>query len=41
MQLEQGLRMEVMMQSLLKTTEDAAEGPKAFAEKRKPIFKGK
>lgn len=40
MQLEQGLRMEVMMQSLLKTTEDAVEGPKAFAEKRKPIFKG-
>ncbi|MEC9439456.1 MAG: enoyl-CoA hydratase-related protein, partial [Chloroflexota bacterium] len=41
MQLEQGLRMEVMMQSLLKTTEDAVEGPKAFTEKRKPIFKGK
>jgi len=41
MQLEQGLRMEVMMQSLLKTTEDAKEGPKAFAEKRKPLFKGK
>jgi enoyl-CoA hydratase/carnithine racemase len=41
MQLEQGLRMEVMMQSLLKTTEDAVEGPKAFAEKRKPIFQGK
>ena len=41
LQLEQGLRMEVMMQSLLKTTEDAKEGPKAFAEKRKPLFKGK
>ena len=41
MQLEEGLRMEVMMQSLLKTTEDAKEGPKAFAEKRKPLFKGK
>ena len=41
MPLEQGLRMEYMMQSLLKTTEDAIEGPKAFAEKRTAQFKGK
>ena len=41
MPLEQGLRMEYMMHSLLKTTEDAIEGPKAFAEKRTAQFKGK
>ena len=41
MPLEQGLRMEYMMQSLLKTTEDALEGPRAFAEKRQAEFKGK
>ena len=41
MPLEQGLRMESMMQSLLKTTEDALEGPRAFAEKRQAEFKGK
>ena len=40
MPLEQGLRMESMMQSLLKTTEDAFEGPRAFAEKRQAEFKG-
>jgi enoyl-CoA hydratase/carnithine racemase len=40
MSLEQGLRMEVMMQSMLKTTEDAKEGPRAFAEKRKANFRG-
>jgi 1,4-dihydroxy-2-naphthoyl-CoA synthase len=32
--------MEVMMQSMLKTTEDAKEGPRAFAEKRKANFRG-
>ena len=40
MPLEQGLRMEYMMQSLLKTKEDDLEGPRAFAEKRQAEFKG-
>jgi len=41
MSLEQGLRMEFMMQSILKTTDDAKEGPRAFSEKRKANFQGK
>ena len=39
--LEEGLRMESVLQSYLLKTEDAIEGPKAFAEKRKPQFKAK
>jgi len=39
--LEEGLRLESVLQSYLLRTEDAAEGPKAFAEKRKPNFKAK
>lgn len=38
--LATGLRMEQMMLRLLQTTEDVAEGTKAFAEKRPPEFKG-
>jgi E-phenylitaconyl-CoA hydratase len=40
MNLQDGLRIEAAIQKLLKQTEDAKEGPKAFAEKRKPNFKG-
>jgi len=40
MHLQDGLRMESMSQRLLKETEDAREGVRAFAEKRKPQFKG-
>lgn len=36
-----GLRMEQMFNRMLMATEDAKEGPAAFAEKRKPRFEGK
>lgn len=40
MNLEDGLRLEQMLSLTLRGTQDAVEGPKAFAEKRKPVFKG-
>ena len=39
--LDHGLRMEEAIQQVLMTTEDAKEGPRAFAEKRPPEFKGR
>lgn len=39
--LEDGLRLEAMLEDFLMTTEDMDEGTKAFVEKRKPAFKGK
>jgi len=39
--LEQGLRLEADLYSLLQTTQDRIEGITAFREKRKPKFKGK
>jgi E-phenylitaconyl-CoA hydratase len=41
MPLEHGLRLEESFLEFLRTTEDAAEGPRAFAEKRKPAYKGR
>jgi len=41
MTLEEGLRLESVLQSYLLTTEDAVEGPRAFAEKRQPQYKAK
>jgi E-phenylitaconyl-CoA hydratase len=41
MPLEDGLRLEPVIQSYLLQSEDAVEGPKAFAEKRKPVWKAK
>jgi enoyl-CoA hydratase/carnithine racemase len=35
-----GLRVEALVNRLLQFTEDAKEGPAAFAEKRKPDFRG-
>ncbi|WP_207450527.1 enoyl-CoA hydratase/isomerase family protein [Roseomonas marmotae] len=35
-----GLRMEVMTTRLLRETQDAREGARAFAEKREPAFRG-
>jgi E-phenylitaconyl-CoA hydratase len=39
--LADGLRLEAFLSSTLRGTEDAAEGPKAFAEKRTPSFKAR
>ncbi|HTE84672.1 MAG TPA: enoyl-CoA hydratase-related protein [Dehalococcoidia bacterium] len=40
MHLSDGLRLEEAIQQALRQTEDAAEGPRAFAEKRPPRFQG-
>ena len=39
--LDHGLRLEEAIQQVLMTTEDAKEGPRAFAEKRPADFKGR
>ena len=39
MSLEQALRFETDLTVILQTTEDRAEGVRAFLEKRKPEFK--
>lgn len=41
MPLDQGLLLENMLSTFLRSTEDMKEGSKAFAEKRKPEFKGR
>jgi len=41
MTLEQGLRFESDLQSMVMQTEDAKEGPRAFVEKRAPVWKGR
>jgi enoyl-CoA hydratase/carnithine racemase len=41
MPLNEGLRFETLLLSKVRESEDAWEGPKAFAEKRKPIYKGR
>ncbi len=41
MPLEEGIRLETTVFEFLKTTEDAKEGPRAFAEKRAPRWQGK
>jgi enoyl-CoA hydratase/carnithine racemase len=38
---DDGLCLEEELFGLLRKTNDAKEGPRAFAEKRKPEFKGK
>ncbi|SAK94551.1 short chain enoyl-CoA hydratase [Caballeronia temeraria] len=40
MDLNTGLRIEQLVQRLLQTTQDAIEGPSAFAEKRPAQFRG-
>jgi enoyl-CoA hydratase/carnithine racemase len=39
--LEEGLRIEAFLSQIIGRTEDAREGPLAFAEKRKPDYKGR
>jgi enoyl-CoA hydratase/carnithine racemase len=39
--LEEGLRLEQDLAAFLYTTDDAAEGPKAFLEKRPPVWQGR
>ena len=41
MHIQDGLRLESAIGRVLGTTEDAAEGRRAFAEKRKAVFRGK
>jgi enoyl-CoA hydratase/carnithine racemase len=39
--LEEGLKVEAELYTLLRTTEDRMEGARAFREKRPPRFKGR
>lgn len=39
--LADGLRLEAFLSGTLRGTEDAVEGPRAFAERRKPVFRGR
>jgi enoyl-CoA hydratase/carnithine racemase len=39
--LDEGLRLEADLSAMIATTEDSKEGPRAFAEKRAPAWKGK
>ena len=39
--LDEGFRLESDLSAMIATTEDSKEGPRAFAEKRVPVWKGK
>lgn len=41
MPLEDALRLEATLSRIIRTTEDSREGPRAFAEKRRPEFKAR
>ena len=39
--LDEGFRLESDLSAMIATTEDSKEGPRAFAEKRTPVWKGR
>jgi enoyl-CoA hydratase/carnithine racemase len=39
--LEEGLRLEADLAAMISTTEDSHEGPRAFVEKRQPVWRGR
>jgi len=41
MSLDNGLRLETLFSQIVRQTEDSREGPLAFAQKRKAVYKGK
>jgi enoyl-CoA hydratase len=41
LELEEAYKLEQQISSTVFQTEDAKEGPKAFAEKRPPVWQGK
>jgi len=41
MPLDEGLRVEAFLSRAIRTTQDSAEGPTAFAEKRQPSWQGR
>ncbi len=38
--IEEGIRLESLLSQHVRRTEDFAEGPRAFAEKREPVYRG-
>jgi hypothetical protein len=41
MPLDEGLRLETDLATLLAQTEDSKEGPRSFVEKRPPVWQGR
>jgi enoyl-CoA hydratase len=39
--LEESFAIELALRPIVESSEDAREGPRAFMEKRKPVFKGR